>query len=211
MKLILVRHGETQLNKEGRIQGINDVPLTTTGTSQAQALAKALAEDMPFWLYTSPLPRAFETCRIVSESLQVSAVELEGLKEADVGRLEGLTGQEMRQRYPEFARHWDRDSGATQMPGGESLLQVQQRAWPAVKDLKEKHSNDTVVAVTHNFVMQTIICKVLDMPLHRAQRLRHELGSIARLEIGHSQGELVSLNETWHLSSLVPAEGGPAS
>ena len=211
MNLILVRHGETQLNKEGRIQGVNDLPLTTTGRSQARALAKALAEDEPFWLYTSSLPRASETCRIVSETLQVSAAEVEGLREADVGRLEGLTGQEMRQQYPEFARRWNRDSGATQIPGGESLLQVQQRAWLAVKDLMEKHPDDTVVAVTHNFVMQTIICKVLDMPLHRAQRLRQELGSIARLDIGHSQDVLVSLNETWHLSSLVPAEGGPAS
>ena len=200
MNLILVRHGETQLNKEGRIQGVNDLPLTTTGRSQARALAKALAEDVPFWLYTSPLPRALETCRIVSETLQVSAAEVEGLKEADVGGLEGLTGQEMRQQYAEFARRWNRDSGATQMPGGESLLQVQQRACLAVKDLMEKHPDDTVVAVTHNFVIQTLICKVLDMPLHRAQRLRQELGSIARLDIGHSQDVLVSLNETWHLS-----------
>ena len=199
LRLILVRHGETQLNKDGLIQGINDSRLTNTGRAQARALAKALSQDVPFDLYTSPLARAVETAQAIAEGLQVPLTPLEGLAEADAGELEGLTGQEMRRRYPDFARRWDQDSGTAQMPGGESLLQVQERAWRAVTDLMEKHPNGTVVAVTHNFTTQTIICKVLDMPLNSSQRLRQDVGSITRLELSEHKGVLVSLNETWHL------------
>ncbi len=203
MRLILARHGETQLNKDGRIQGINGLPLNATGKAQAHALAGSLEADLPFVLYSSPVARALETAEVVSETLGVPVTTLSGLREADAGELEGLTGQEMRQRYPEFAERWSHDSGSTQMPGGESLLQVQRRAWAVVTELMDRHAGDTVVAVTHNFTIQTVICEVLDMSLHHGRRLRQELGSISRLDLSDSQTALVSLNETWHLRSIV--------
>ena len=201
MRLILVRHGETKLNKERRIQGINDLPLNDAGRAQAGAAGKALARDLPFTLYASPLPRAMETARIISDTLNVPVTPLEALEEADAGELEGLDGPQMRRRYPEFAASWDQDSGLAQMPGGESLLQVQERAWPAITGLLESHPHDTVVAVTHNFTIQTILCAALGMPLRNSRRLRQQVGSLTRLELSPSQTELVSLNETWHLEA----------
>ena len=88
------------------------------------------------------------------------------------------------------------------MPGGESLLQVQERAWWAITEIMQKHPKDTVVAVTHNFTIQTVVCKVLDMPLRYSLRLRQDVGTITRLELSNSQNTLVSLNETWHLAPL---------
>ena len=67
---------------------------------------------------------------------------------------------------------------------------------------EQKHPNDTVVAVTHNFTIQTVVCKVLDMPLRYSRRLRQDVGTITRLELSNSQNTLVSLNETWHLAPL---------
>ena len=84
MRLILVRHGETQLNRDGRIQGINDDPLNSTGRAQARAVAEPLHRDLPFVLYSSPVARALETARIISGILHVQATPLEGLKEADM-------------------------------------------------------------------------------------------------------------------------------
>ena len=209
MKLILVRHGETRLNNEGRIQGIGAAPLNATGRAQAHAAGQALKGDLPFALYTSPIARALETARIMSEAFQVDLTKLDGLEEADAGDLEGLNGAEMRERFPEFAERWSRDSATTPMPGGESLLQVEERAWRAVTGLIDKHPEDTVVAVTHNFTIQTIICSVLELPLHNSRRLRHDLGAISRLEITPDHRALVSLNETWHLQALAdePASG----
>ena len=137
MKLILVRHGETQLNKDALIQGINSVPLNGAGRSHAQAIASALARDLPFELYTSPLTRALETAQIIFKTVGVAPKPLRELEEADAGELEGLTREEMRRRYPEFVKRWAEDSGTAQMPGGESLLQVQERAWWAITEIMQ--------------------------------------------------------------------------
>ena len=208
MKLILARHGETQLNRDGRIQGINRMPLTAVGRGQAHATARALAADLPFPLYSSPVVRAMETAEIISETLDVPVKAMQGLVELDAGELDGLTGQEMRQRYPDFAAEWDLDAGTAMMPGGESLAQVQRRAWAAVQDLAQRHPEDTVVAVTHNFAIQTIICKVFDIPLHNARRLRLNVGSMTRLEFSDGGPMLVSYNETWQLESARAWENG---
>ena len=206
LRLILVRHGETHLNRERRIQGINDAPLNERGRSQAEAAARALGRDIPFKLYASPIARARETAAILSRTLGVPANAISELREADAGELQGLTGAEMRERYPEFVRRWDEDSGTAKMPGGESLAQVQQRAWQAVTRISEAHPGETVVAVSHNFVIQTIVCKVLDIPLRHFRRLRQDLGAITRLDIDGSKWIVASLNETAHLESVPQKE-----
>ena len=200
MRLVLVRHGETRLNKDGRILGVGDEPLNSTGREQARSISEELRCDLPFELYTSPVIRAWETAQTLSASLDVPAVSLAELSEADAGDLEGLTGREMRDRYPEFAQRWDQDASTARMPGGESLSEVQERAWSAIEALLNDHPDETVVAVTHNFTIQTIVCRVLDMPLRNFQRLRHDVGSITRLELTDSRQTVVSLNQTSHLS-----------
>ena len=209
MRLILVRHGETHLNRDGRIQGINDTSLDDLGRSQARAVAKALSRDLPFQLYASPIARARETAQIISRALRVPLKTVAEFREADAGELEGLTGAEMRERYPEFAERWAEDSGTAQMPGGESLAEVQDRAWQAVSRISQAHGEGTVVVVSHNFVIQTIVCKVLEAPLRHSRRIRQDLGSIARLDLIGSQWTVASLNETAHLeppTPMVPAQ-----
>ncbi len=206
MRLILVRHGETRLNKAGRVQGINDEPLNATGKAQARAVATVLADDVPFYLYASPLARALETAQTTSDAVHVPITTLNELREADVGDLDGMTIPEIRERYPGFMERWATDSATVRMPGGESLLQVQKRAWPAIEKLAEKHADDVVVVVTHNFVIQTLIGKLLEMPLHKARSLRQEPGSITRLELSESRQSLISLNETWYLRDIEPAK-----
>ena len=202
MRLILIRHGETELNREGRILGTTDVPLNATGRTQARAVAEALLADLPLKMYTSPLARALETAKIISDALGVTPTPLSELQELDAGDLDGLAAAEARARYPEFASRWDRDPGTAQMPGGESLLQVQQRAWVAVTRLMDKHPDDTVVAVTHDFTIKTIVCAALEIALRNFRRLRQSVGSITRLDLTPAHGVLVSMNETWHLRSL---------
>ena len=199
MKLILVRHGQTESNRLGRIQGINKAPLTDVGRGQASAAARALAADAPFALYSSPLPRAVETATIIGTRADTAPVQVEGLVEMDVGEFEGLSGPQIRERFPDVMRGWDNDPASTVMPGGESLYDVRDRAWPAVESLAERHDSETVVAVTHNFTIHTIVCAVLDMPLNNFRKLRIDLGAITRLEISGARMTLLSLNETWHL------------
>jgi len=199
LRLILARHGETPLNKDGRIQGISGLPLNETGLAQARHIARALGPNLPFVLYSSPIDRALQTAQVIADTHGVPLTPLDGLVEADAGDLEGLTGREMQERYPDFTRRWSEDSATTTMPGGESLQDVQLRAWATVTDIMDRHADDTVVAVTHHFTILTIVCRVLDLPIHNRRRLTQDLGSITRLELSDSKMIVLSLNETWHL------------
>ncbi len=199
MKLILVRHGQTEANRLDKIQGINKAPLNDEGRRQAEAAARALIPDAPFVLYSSPLMRALQTARIIASHTDTQPVEVEDLVEMDVGEFEGLSGPQLRERFPEVMRVWDKDPASAVMPGGESLYNVRDRAWRAVESLVERHDSETVVAVTHNFTIQTIICAALDMPLNSFRKLRTGLGTITRFDISKARTVLLSVNETWHL------------
>lgn len=199
MRLILVRHGQTEANRLGRIQGVNDAPLNDAGRAQAESAARALASDAPFALYSSPLPRATQTARAIGDPVDTQPLEIEDLIEMDVGEFEGLSGPQLRERFPEVMRMWDENPASTVMPGGESLRRVRDRAWPAVLSLAECHRSETVVAVTHNFTIHAIVCAALDMPLNNFRKLTIDLASITRLEISGDRATLLSLNETGHL------------
>ena len=131
------------------------------------------------------------------------------LREADVGDLDGLTIAQVRERYPDFMRRWAEDAGEVTMPGGESLRDVRCRAWCAVRDLVASHPDATIVAVTHNFVIQAVLSAALSMPLDNARRIRQDPGCITRLEFAPGRVSLVSSNETWHLRGLTPATDAP--
>ena len=94
---------------------------------------------------------------------------------------------------------WDQDAVSTVMPGGESLETVRDRAWKAVMRLADRHGAETVVAVTHNFTIQMILCIALGMPPNNFRRLRVDLGSITRLDVSRERIVQLSVNETWHL------------
>ena len=214
MDLILVRHGETDDNRDGRLMSSTGGPaLNAAGRAQAHDLATALKADLPFRLYTSPARRTRETAEIISETLDVPFTVVPELAETDVGALEGLTDREMRERYPEFVREWDEDPATARSPGGETVQELQDRAWSAVQRLHDAHPDETVVAVSHCFAISTVVAKALDMPLRHFRRVRLDLGAMVRLELTAGGAEVTSTNETWHLRprsrpSLPFAEGG---
>ena len=208
-KLILVRHGETPLNREGRVQGLSDAPLNDLGEAQARAVAAALTPDAPFHLYASPLSRAAQTARPIADAHGALPTTVADLREADVGELDGLTIAQVRERYPEFMRRWAEDAGEVTMPGGESLRGVRCRAWRAVRELVARHPDATAVAVTHNFVIQAVLSAALHVPLDNARRMRQQPGCITRLEFAESRVSLVSSNETWHLRGLASVAPAP--
>ena len=199
MRLFLVRHGETQRNRERRVQGRGDQPLTDAGRKQAAAVAQALSRENITTLYSSPLKRAVETAEIIGAELRLPIQLADNLAEADVGELDGLNSEEMRARYPDFMALWDRDPGNAVMPGGESLAEVQERAWQMVQSLLRGHPEANVVAVSHNFTIETLVCKVLGLPLASFRRLGVDLGSISAVELREGRSRLVLLNDRCHL------------
>ena len=203
MKLVLVRHGETPWNREGRFQGQGKVGLSQKGIRQAQAVAATLEGLAPWDLYSSPLPRSLQTASIVGgQDPSLMVVPVDELKEMDLGEVEGMTGPQMQARYSNIYHAWGKDPSQVQMPGGESLQQLQVRAWRAVEGMRERHPDGVVVAVSHSFTIVTIVCRLLEVPLSRFHCLRADLGSLTTIEWRHRGWRLASFNEVGHLRSI---------
>ncbi|MFH1560257.1 MAG: histidine phosphatase family protein [Chloroflexota bacterium] len=202
MNLILVRHGETRYNLEGRAIGLNPLGLDARGRLQALRTAEALTSLAPVVLYTSPLPRALETTTIISQRLGLEVCPRDNLKEANLGLLDGLTREEMWQQYPDFMRSWSDDASTAVMPGGESILQVQERAWDTVEEIKSIHPEENVAVVSHTFTILALVCKLLGMPLSNFQRLHLDLASITQVRIRQERVTMVRYNDQCHLEGL---------
>ena len=201
MKLALVRHGETEWNKLGKFLGQRDIGLTTRGLAQTQETAREMASWCQTAVYSSPLHRTMRVTQEISKLTQLPVVPVDGIMELDLGDLEGVTGEEMRANWPKFYAQWRDDPSAVVMPNGESLAQLQERAWRAILQLEETHAiGDTLVVVSHNFAIRTIIGKLLGMPLSSFHRMDLSLGSICMVETDHRGRRLVSYNSTCHLS-----------
>ncbi len=203
MRLLLIRHGETDHNAERLALGREDVALNERGQLQSRALAEALA-GASFGaisaIYSSPLQRATATASPLAEALALPVQVEAGLIEMEIGEMEGLTFPQVRERYPDFMRGWLSDGlGDVPMPGGESLRQVQERGWAAVEAIRDRHPDETVAAVSHNFVILTLLCQVLGLPLARFRNLRHELAAVSVLELDASRNALVTMNDRCHL------------
>ncbi|MEE8442225.1 MAG: histidine phosphatase family protein [Dehalococcoidia bacterium] len=199
MRLLLVRHGETDRNREGRVLGQGNQTLTEKGRKQAAAVAGALTEEGITTIYSSPLKRAVETAEMISDKLGLPVQVVDDLAEVDAGALDGMTSKDMRARYPDFMALWDRDPGSAVMPGGESLAHAQQRAWRSAQSFLDEHPDGTVVAVSHNFTIGTLVCKALELPLASFRHVRIDLGSVSIVELREGRNRVVLLNDRCHL------------
>lgn len=167
--VVLARHGETNDNLEPlRFQGFTDTPLNDTGRVQAMALAQRLAARRPFgsyWhsgdgvrsLWTSDLSRAYETAQIVGARLSLEPTPDARLREANRGRWEGHTFAEIEQTEPELYAAWRRAGAQFRFPGGESLLEQQQRVTAALTDVHTSGQLPAVV-VCHGGCIRVMLC-----------------------------------------------------
>ncbi|MHB8375732.1 MAG: histidine phosphatase family protein [Dehalococcoidia bacterium] len=209
MRLVLVRHGETDHNRGQLTLGRADVPLNERGRLQAEALAASFA-SAPVAIYASPLARAAATAGRIGAATGVQVTPEPALIEMDVGEMEHLTGAQLRERYPDFLRAWLSPACAdARMPGGETLTEVQDRAWAAVERMRAAHPDGAVVAVTHNFVILTVLCRALGLPLAHFRRLRQSLAAKTLVEVREGACTLLQLNDTAHLAAAGLADDLP--
>ncbi len=201
MRLILVRHGQTEWNREYRVQGQADPPLNETGKAQAEAIARALSYEPIRAIYSSPLSRAMETAKTINRFHTVEIIPHEGLKELNVGEVDGLYFPDMPVRYPDFFARWKADAAAVRWPGGETLPELQDRVWRATTQIITPQTEGAAVITSHLFALVSLLCKVLGLNLSDFRRLNLSVGSISEVEITEKGYRLVRFNETCHLGS----------
>ena len=193
----IIRHGETDYNRDGRYQGQSDVPLNDDGRRQSQALASRMAGVALDQIYASPLGRAHETARAMAAGRQISLDDR--LLEVNVGQVVGMSTAKIAGAYPEFAAAYRRDPDRTPFPGGESASDVQVRSLEAIGEIHQRFPHGRVALITHGGVIKTIVMHVLGMPLSDRNRIVLNNCSITIVEWGARRQRLWSLNEMGHL------------
>ncbi|NCB17031.1 MAG: histidine phosphatase family protein, partial [Synergistales bacterium] len=163
-RIFLVRHGETDWNREGRFQGQMDIPLNGKGLAQARTVVEAMKDVSLDRIVASPLSRARETARPLAELKGLRAELSEGLIEIGHGLWEGRTSGEVEAEWPGRLEAWHTRPETVVMPGGESLEDVQNRAWPALLRIAEG-KGENIAVFTHDAVLKVLLMNVLDCPL----------------------------------------------
>ncbi len=192
---ILVRHGETTWNLEGRRQGQSDSPLTPRGLDQARAIAACLAAEPADALYSSDLMRAWRTALEIAAVKGLRPIPEERLREKSFGVLEGLKSDEVETRYREVAARLAEKRPDYTPPGGESLVAAQQRGVTALRDLARRHPGGRLIVVSHGALLGMFLRHVLGISLTAPRRFTLMNGSLSRVTYRLE-------DDAWHVTSL---------
>lgn len=202
MKLVAIRHGETEWNIEGREMGQLDSSLTQRGIEQAKALAKRLRRERISAMYTSDLGRAMQTAEIISSATGVAVSVDIGLRERHMGVFQGLTKAEMAERFPTEYEDYRRIGHTYRIPQGESGEERLERSIRVLTEIAERHTKKTVVAVTHGGFLMGFFEHVLRIPPGNGWRFRRRNAAYNSFEYTDGQWSLETWNETGHLGEI---------
>jgi broad specificity phosphatase PhoE len=199
-KILLVRHGHVEGISPERFRGRADLPLTVDGRRQAEATARRIhATWRPVAVYASPLSRSRETAAAIGRPLGLAPTSVEGLADIDYGQWQGLTPDEVRRRWPAQLDLWHRAPDQTEIPGGETLQQVQARVSTALQTVRHAHPQDTAVMVGHDSVNRVLLLHALGAPLRHYWRIRQSPCAINELDVQEDGFVIVTVNQTDHL------------
>ncbi|MDH6678234.1 broad specificity phosphatase PhoE/ribonuclease HI [Rhodococcus sp. LBL1] len=199
-RMLLLRHGQTELSVERRYSGRGNPPLTEFGRGQARAAAERVAAKGAIAaVVSSPLGRARETAEAAAGALGLPVTVHEGLTETDFGKWEGLTFGEAAQRDPDLHRRWLSDT-AVRPPEGESFDEVRARIEAVRDDLTASYAGANILVVTHVTPIKTLLQLALDVGPSLLYRLHLDLASLSIAEFYPDGGSSVRLvNDTSHL------------
>ena len=198
-RLFLVRHGNTKSNSAERFWGQTDVELSDSGIKQAEQLRDRLSTEKIDAIYSSNLCRASMTAKIVSSRHQLGIIACNELQEINFGNVEGLTFKEISQLYPELTASWFTQSPNFKFPGGESIVEFDNRVKDFLQRLEKHAPEETILIVAHSGVLRLIICNVLGIESWRWRQIRIDLASISIMQTYPEVAILSLLNDVSHL------------
>lgn len=170
-KIILVRHGQTAWTSENRIQGWLDIKLNEKGLRQAKRTANELKRKKLKAIYSSELSRAYETARIIARAHKLKVKKDINLNELNQGKWQGLLVKEARRKYKELYRRWEEEPLSVRPPGGESILDLYERALHVLREITKKYPKGRVIVVGHKVINTVIKCYSLGINLSNVWKL----------------------------------------
>jgi broad specificity phosphatase PhoE len=181
--LLLVRHGETDWNRDGRWQGHANTPLNERGREQARALSDQLGGEPIAAVYASTLRRAYATAEPIAAAHGLAVVRDPRLNEINQGEWEGLRPAEIVLRWADLHARWEREPLAVRLPGGETLEEVQARVLAALADVALAWAGRTVCVVAHKVSLAAIKSQALGISLQDALRVMPPNASIEAVDL----------------------------
>jgi len=199
-RLLLVRHGITQLQRGDRFWGKTDIDLSSLGIKQAEQLRGRLAAEKIRAIYSSTLSRARNTAEIIASGHHLEVIACDELCECNFGYAEGLNFEEIKRLYPALAE--ELSNGKTgSFPGGETIEQLNNRVQNFLKRLKNHKPNDTIAIVAHGGPLRLIICSLLGIEISHWQQIKVEHASLSIVETYPQATILALLNDVSHLKT----------
>jgi broad specificity phosphatase PhoE len=202
-RIILVRHGETDWNKQQVFRGRIDVPLNSVGLEQARATGEALGNYRIDAIYSSPLSRAKETANAIGRfHPYLSIKEAEGFIDIDFGKWQGIPHDRVKEEYKELYDKWQKEPHNVKMPDGESLDDVKLRSMEALNNILTSHENEIVAIASHRVVNKVILCAILGLTNHHFWRIRQDTCAINIFDRSESGFIISAINDTCHIKAM---------
>lgn len=204
MRLILVRHGQTEWNQLGIIQGRTDIPLNDTGIVQARAAGEWLSQRRIDAVYSSPMQRAFDTATEIARPHRLPVISIDDIIEIDFGLWEEKTADELKRLYPEYWNDWswhlDEEKSANMQ--AESAYTILNRVKRALNSIFEENTaGSTAVVVSHTMPIKLIMANTIGLPLKSLQSIKVGNCGICELDMNTDMsGSLITWNESGYLA-----------
>jgi len=197
-QIILVRHGETEWNVKEVFRGRTDIELNETGMRQAELLAEHLSNIKIDAIYSSPLRRALKTAETIASYHKLDVEIAPGLIDFNYGKWQGLSHQEVRDRYKGLYAQWINRPDRVRMPAGESLDEVRRRAMSVVDRIIAKYEG-SVVLVSHRVVNKVLICALLGLDNSHFWNIRQDTCGMTIFTYENGEFILTKHNNTSYL------------
>ena len=199
MKLLLIRHGQTDWNLLEKYQGQTDIALSGEGIRQADLLAQNFPVDTLDIIYTSDLQRAVMTAERLAEKFSAPLYADKALRELNFGAWEGLTYQEIAERWPQEVKNLFGAPEKLQIPEGETFLMLQRRAMDKINEIRAENEGKNVAVVAHGAISKAILTALLHIPLHYVWMLRQDNTAVNILRFDDEFVSVELLNGISHL------------
>ncbi|HKA63057.1 MAG TPA: histidine phosphatase family protein [Methylomirabilota bacterium] len=205
MRVLLVRHAETDWNRERRFQGRLDISLSAAGREQAESAARLLAATPLAAVWSSPLSRARETATAIANPQGLAVHVEEAFTEMDFGEWVGLTRDEVKARFPDALSAWAETPQTARWPGAEPLEDVRVRALAGLERLRAAHQGQTVCLISHGITSRVLILEALGLGPDRLWSLQISSTGISELEFRDDWTTLHRMNSLVHLADIAVA------
>jgi phosphoserine phosphatase len=198
VNIFIVRHGETEWNKEEIFRGTKDIPLNTVGRQQAERAGAYFADKGVQRIFSSPLTRAYQTAEAISRAAKGVIEKVDNFTDMNFGQWEGHPVKEVENLYPEDIGLWREQPQRLKVIGGETLSQVRRRVATALQERLAGSEGDIVV-VTHRVICKVLVLHLMNIPNEHFWKIRYDPAGISLVVSREGMYVVSFINDTCHL------------